>query len=126
MRPQPPRSGPELVTLGLLPRKPRVGSGSMSNSHLSLAPDCIDAALEAGCATLVRLQLHQSSAAGDPHGTRELSRQIRLVRHAIEELRALRADTANPLIHGFVLPQAPGKHLQPTARLVDPTEALAG
>jgi hypothetical protein len=75
----------------------------MSGSNLSLAPDCIELALEAGCATLVGLQLSRASAAGDSHRTRQLTREIRLLRRVIDELRASHSASSSALAHGFVL-----------------------
>lgn len=81
------RSGPGLV-FTLVSIELRLVSGSMSDSHLSLAPDWLEAVLETACATLIALQLLRASAADDAHATRRLTHEIQTLRQAIAELRA--------------------------------------
>ena len=74
----------------------------MSDSHLLLGPDSVEAALEAGCATLIALQLREASADDDGHATRRLSHDITSVRGWIADLRASASEGDSPLAYGFV------------------------
>ena len=98
------RSGPGLV-FTLVSTELRLVSVSLSASHLSLAPDWLEAALEAACATLIALQLLRASAADDAQATRRLTHEIQSVRQAIAALRAARGGDA-VIGHGFVLDDA--------------------
>jgi len=79
----------------------------MSGSHVFLAPDPVEAALEADCTTLMELELRRASASDHPDGTRQLTREIRLIRRRIAELRASRLGLSDPVAYGFVLDELP-------------------
>lgn len=88
----------------------------MSGSRLSLGPEHLEAVLEAGCATLLSLQLRHASETGDSHRT-ALAREAQSVRSVIAQLHAGRPHTVSPLASGFVLsqsspgPRRAGRHL---------------
>lgn len=94
----PPQSGPGDAVL-----KPTASAGLMSGSPSPWDPESLEAALEAGCATLVALQRLRLSSAEDPARTDRLTRDIDSVRRGIAELRSTLAKAANPLDYGFVL-----------------------
>jgi hypothetical protein len=76
----------------------------MSSSHLSLAPEYVEAELEDSCATLLALELLRPAVATDPDRTDELIRRIKSVGQRIAELRRRHGGAANPLAVGCVLP----------------------
>jgi hypothetical protein len=99
----PPQGGSEFLGPRSTPSRLSLDPNSMSSSRLETGLNSIETALEASCATLVALERLRAFAANDPHRTAHLTREIDLIRGALEELRRAHETARSPLDYGFVL-----------------------
>lgn len=118
----PPQGGSEFFGPRSTPTELWLDPNSMSSSRLVPGLNNIEAALEASCATLVALERLRAFAANDPHRTAHLTREIDLIRRALEELRRAHETARHPLDYGFVLAEADPVDSGGDASQVEPLE----